>query len=266
MTFAESEHPRATDGKFAEKVGAAPSISLDVKPPITAKVVHQQWIGDYAVDTGEETEFDIRAVLDAAPLEDIRSMESSGDRDWLHFDAVNAGLIEPAEGPFYIDTFAAEEDLEEYIAAREAAGQEDPVAELEPSQKLVRERVGAALQGARGALPLSIITMDGSEDGDLSASRTGHLVADGILRAQHSLNALAVDSARLDESDRKHLSDIDQLRDLISYDRLNQATVTPESRQKVVRIVAGLNDYLWNRENHLSQQDTLESQPAASVE
>lgn len=29
MSFAESEHPRATDGKFAEKTGATPEVTLD---------------------------------------------------------------------------------------------------------------------------------------------------------------------------------------------------------------------------------------------
>jgi hypothetical protein len=29
MTFAESEHPRATDGKFAEKTGGMPEVTLD---------------------------------------------------------------------------------------------------------------------------------------------------------------------------------------------------------------------------------------------
>lgn len=251
MSFSESEHPRAADGTFSEKVGAAPDIALAPKPPLTAKVVHQVWRGDYAVDTGEETEFDIRAVLDAVSLDDIRSMELSGDRDWLHDDAVIAGIIDSSNGPYYVETFYIEEQLEEYIAEREAAGQEGPVAELQPSQRLIRERAGKSLQGARNAIPLSILVMDGSDESDLSSESVGKIVASGIRDAQFELGALAAAEDRADDTDVEQLKALRSLTELVQYDRRNQPTVAPADRPKVVRVMARLNDYLWNRDNVL---------------
>ncbi len=224
-------------------MGAAPDIALESKPPLKAKVIHQVWQGDYAVETGEETEFDIRAVLDAAPLEDIRSMESSGDRDWLHDDAVNAGLIESAHGPYYVDTFYIEEQLEEYIAQREAAGQEDPVAELQPSQSLVRERVRGTLMAVRGEVPMAVATMDGPG--------VPGAMADGILRMQRHLNAMSVDSARLDPSDKAQLDAIDGLYKLVEQHPTQGAYVRPENQAEVTRVLAQYNDYLWNRDTIL---------------
>lgn len=251
MSFSEAEHPRATDGTFAEKVGAAPGISLESKPPLNAKIVHQMWNGDYAVETGQETEFDIRAVLDAASLDDIRSMESSGDRDWLHDDAVIAGLIESAHGPYYVDTFYIEEQLEEYIAEREAAGQEDPVAELQPSQRLIRERAGKSLQGARNAIPLSILVMDGSDENDLTSESVGKILAGGIRDVQFELGALAAAEDRADDTDVEQLKALRSLTELVQYDGRLVPTVAPADRQKVARVMASLNDYLWNRDNVL---------------
>lgn len=251
MSFSEAEHPRATDGTFSEKVGAAPDIALAPKPPLMAKVVHQVWQGDYAVDTGEETEFDIRAVLDAASLDDIRSLESSGDRDWLHDDAVNAGLIESAHGPYYVETFYIEEQLEEYIAEREAAGQEGPVAELQPSQRLIRERAGKSLQAARNAIPLSILVMDGSDESDLTSESVGKLLAGGIREAQYELGALAAAEDRADDTDVKQLKALRSLTELVQYDGENNPIVAPADRPKVARVMASLNDYLWNRDNVL---------------
>lgn len=266
MSFSEAEHPRATDGTFAVKVGAAaeislsespravdgdrpqaPDIALEKKPPLNAKIVHQVWQNDYAVDTGEETEFDIRAVLDAASLDDIRDMESSGDRDWLHDDAVNAGLIESAHGPYYVETFYIEEQLEEYIAEREAAGQEDPIAELQPSQSLIRQRVGETLVAIRGEVPLSIATMDGPS--------VPALTADGILRMQRHLNAMNVDPARLDKTDKLHLDAIDELYKLVEHRGSSGAIVAPENQPQVIRTLARYNDYLWNRDERLARGD-----------
>lgn len=249
MTFNASDHPRAADGQFAEKVGAAPDISLAPAEPIVAKIVHQRWVGDYAHETGEETEFDIRAVLDSAPLEDIRSMESSGDRDWLHDDAVTAGIIDPTDGPYYVETFFVEEQLGEYIEAREAAGQEDPIATLEESQPRIRARVGATLQGIRSALPLSVATME-TADGSYTDAR---LVADGILRAQQQLNALTVGRERLDETDRIHLDAVDSLADRVTRHPELGAIVSAVDKAEVIRVMAGLNDYLWNRDEVLNR-------------
>lgn len=250
MTFNPSDHPRAADGQFSEKTGAAPDVSLSADAtPIVAKIVHQRWVGDYAHDTGEETEFDIRAVLDSATLDDIRSMESSGDRDWLHDDAVIAGIIEPTSGPYYVETFAVEEQLGEYIEAREAAGQEDPLTTLEESQPRIRARVGATLQGVRSALPLSIAMME-TEAGSYTDAR---LVADGILRGQQHLNALAVGRDRLDETDRIHLDAVGSLADRVTRHPELGAIVSSADKAEVVRVMASLNDYLWNRDEVLNR-------------
>lgn len=245
--FDPSQHPRATDGTFSEKVGAAPGISLENKPPLNAKIVHQVWNGDYAVETGEETEFDIRAVLDAASLDDIRSMDSSGDRDWLHDDAVNAGLIESAHGPYYVDTFYIEEQLEEYIAEREAAGQEDPIADLQPSQSLVRERAGAMMLAIRGEVPLSIATLD--------TPSAPAITADGIVRMQRHLNSMPVDPSRLDATDAAQLDAIDSLYKLIEHRGSEKSIVPPQHMPEVVRTLAQYNDYLWNRAATLAKAD-----------
>lgn len=249
MSFDSTQHPRAVDGQFAEKVGAAPDISLAPAEPIVAKIVHQYWQNDYAVETGDETEFDIRAVLDAATLDDIRNSNSSGDRDWLHDDAVTAGIIEPTDGPYYVETFFVEEELDEYIAAREAAGQEDPITTLEESQPRIRERVGATLQGIRSALPLSVATME-TADGSYTDAR---LVADGILRTQQQLNALTVDRERLDETDRIHLDAVDSLADRVTRHPELGAIVSTVDKAEVIRVMAGLNDYLWNRDEVLNR-------------
>lgn len=243
MSFSEAEHPRAADGTFSEKIGAAPDIELDAKPPMNAKIVCQVWQGDYAVETGEEYDFDIRAVLDAAPLDDIRRMESSGDREWLYEDARQAGLIDAVEGPFYVDTFFVQEELEEYIAEREAAGQEEPIAELEPSQAVVRERVGAMMTAIRAELPLTL-AMRGEPS-------TQEQVADGIVRMQRHLNSMGVAASRIDETDAAQLDAIDGLYNLIEHRGSEKSIVPFQRMQEVITVLAQYNDYLWERDRIL---------------
>lgn len=81
MTFNPSDHPRESDGTFAEKTGAAPEFELATPP--TDESILFRYQGDTFTEEGLRRELglrpsDPREYLDEA----IESMRAGGERDW----------------------------------------------------------------------------------------------------------------------------------------------------------------------------------------
>ena len=100
------------------------------------EITHQQWINDYAVDTGEVTLLDAKqseAVLDAESVDTIEQFLkygygdlSSDFGDGLAYSAQDAGWTE-IYGPFYVrfqhhDEEEVKQTLTKYLADRQERG------------------------------------------------------------------------------------------------------------------------------------------------
>lgn len=125
-TFDAAAHPRSiATGQFAVKVNDAPRGGLDAPAtPVNGQVYLQAWDSrDNLIEVSHET-VDLRRVLDTFPLSTVRRVGDLGGTseiaDWMHSE----GLINH-DGPY--DVYLDEDDVAEYLAEREAAGQEDPL-------------------------------------------------------------------------------------------------------------------------------------------
>lgn len=100
------------------------------------EITHQQWINDYAVETGRVTLLDAeqtRAILDAEGVDTIEQFVMYGDGDLssdfgdgLAYSAQDAGWAE-IDGPFYVrlqhhDEHEVVKFLRAYLADREERG------------------------------------------------------------------------------------------------------------------------------------------------
>lgn len=127
MTFSETEHPRATDGKFAEKLGSAPELSLDTDA-LTARY------DDLTADLTEDEVTAARAVAKAfAPNSDlaiVKVMETDVDSvGWsiglmeengaIHYKYVPDATGVPSR--VYVAGEAVRYDSEAFRAAEDAA-------------------------------------------------------------------------------------------------------------------------------------------------
>ncbi len=78
MTFSETEHPRATDGTFTEKVGAAPEFALESPP--TDEAVLYRYQGETLSEEG------VRAALHLHPAdsldEAIEQLRAASEDGW----------------------------------------------------------------------------------------------------------------------------------------------------------------------------------------
>jgi hypothetical protein len=81
MTFSETDHPRATDGTFAEKLGAAPEFEL-TSPPTNENTLYR-YQGDTFTEEGIRAQLGIPATEPRETLDEvIENMREGGERDW----------------------------------------------------------------------------------------------------------------------------------------------------------------------------------------
>lgn len=81
MTFSETDHPRATDGTFTDKVGAAPEFEL-YSPP-TDEAVLYRYHGDTFTEEGIREELGIHPSEPRETLEEvIEQLRAGGEHDW----------------------------------------------------------------------------------------------------------------------------------------------------------------------------------------
>lgn len=128
MSTFDALHPRASSGQFADKQNSAPNALLSA-PPEDAPAVDgylrlQQWgPRDELLELSTER-IDVRAVLDTYPLSQVRTFGDLGATERVVDRMREQGIISH-DGPADLDIYGVE--LDEYIAAREAAGKLDPV-------------------------------------------------------------------------------------------------------------------------------------------
>lgn len=159
----ENKHPRQDGGKFASKEGEAANVTLaaPATEPVRATIVHQVWQGDYAVETGETSDFDARPVLDSMTLEDLRDLQDTGDLYTVQEDATAKGHAVQPDGPSYTDI----PGLDEYVEWREENGLTDVIAPLAPSVSRIDDDVKALLAEARASLSVSIAVQASDKEG-----------------------------------------------------------------------------------------------------
>ena len=80
---------------------------------------------DNAFSTGDEEDFPVDTILDTVSLDDVREIAKGPSdcdpRGDDYFAALEAGLIDPHDGPFA--SSVGEEALENYLVRRESHGQ-----------------------------------------------------------------------------------------------------------------------------------------------
>lgn len=232
--------PRDTDGKFAEKTGAAPDIALAAElPSVKSYAELERFDGEDSTPTHETQPFDLRAVLDTESLDDIELyIDDVAARESIFEKARDAGLVDiPAQASFTgrIDEIA----LEDYIDQRRARGLENNVSESVPlTPKRLQEIAGKALNLAHDEIPvLSVIDED-----------------EGSERIRDQFRHAAAKLDGIDDHDGLSWSDHDAivgLRDFVAESEdvnLNNVNDEREYRKKAIRVSAGLADWLLNRD------------------
>jgi hypothetical protein len=140
MSFDSQGHPRATDGKFTDKVGAAPEVGLTVeREPVTASI--RRNIFDIDGESGyfgydESNAFDVEGVLDNWTLDEVKAMREDQSYARLYPEIARNGLV----NDFFLHEYEGEVRLsdavvDDYIAERASRETEpQPEEETRPSK------------------------------------------------------------------------------------------------------------------------------------
>lgn len=237
----ESKHPRQDGGKFAAKEGEAANVTLAAPEhePVHARVVHQVWHGDYAVETGESTSFDARPVLDSMTLDELEELERSGDLFEVQQEATAFGHTPQPDGPSYTDIL----DLGDYIEQRRENGLTDAIAPLTKSDQRIDDDVKELLHESRDGLSVSIAVQAAEKEG------FRQVIGTSLTAALEKYNDLDEDTrARMRENDTKHFKRIHDFLDGYGVKLASGATTyRPESQGKALELVAAIADYQFNR-------------------
>lgn len=240
ITF-ENKHPRGEAGKFAAKEGEAANVTLTAPEhePVHARVIHQVWQGDYAVETGQVSDFDVRPVLDSMTLEEIESTTSYGGLYEFHETAVSVGRATEPDGPSYVEI----PRLDEYIEWREENGLTDEIAPLTRSEQHIDDELKSIISDTRNGLSVSVALQAGESEGFRK------VIGTGLEEALEKYKNLDPDvQERMREGDKAHFKRIHDFLEGYSVKLPSGATTyRPESQDKALAVVAAIADYQFNR-------------------
>lgn len=237
----ETKHPRQDGGKFAAKEGEAAAVTLTAPEhePVHARVIHQRWQGDYAVETGEVSDFDVRPVLDSMTLEEIESTTSYGGLYEFHESAVSVGRAVEPDGPSYVEI----PGLDEYVEWREENGLTEEIAPLTKSEQRIDDDVKQLLADSRNSLSVSVTLQAAESEGFRK------VIGTGLKEALEKYKNLDPDvQERMRAGDKAHFKRIEWFLDQQGVELPSGATTyRPESQDKALTLVAHIADYQFNR-------------------
>ena len=210
MTFNDADHPRghaSNPGSFSTKMQGAPEIESLTAPTIKAQIRREAWVGNGIIQVGEVEEFPISHTLDTMTLEAVRKINpGDSDHGWLYFAAEKAGTLETHDGPFTV--MLDDDTLRDYIAEREARGQEDAVTgpvPLSPGNR--RATVGQALISAYKAVPTRWVLAGPSRTKVQASFKEAH---DSLLA---DLTAAGISRDELDYDDKRMIETLKGIAD-----------------------------------------------------
>lgn len=237
----ETKHPRQDGGKFAAKEGEAATVTLTAPEhePVHARIVHQVWQGDYAVETGESTSFDARPVLDSMTLDELEELERSGDLYEVQESATAFGHTAEPDGPSYTDI----PYLGEYIEHRRENDLTDAIAPLTKSEQRIDDDVKQLLADSRNSLSVSVALQAAESEGFRK------VIGTGLKEALEKYKSLDPDvQERMRAGDKAHFKRIEWFLDQQGVELPSGATTyRPESQDKALTLVAHIADYQFNR-------------------
>lgn len=237
----EQKHPRQDGGKFAAKEGEAANVTLTAPTPdpVHARVIHQVWQGDYAVETGETSSFDARPVLDSMTLDELEDVEQRGDLYEVQQSATAFGHTDEPDGPSYTDI----PYLGEYIEHRRENGLADAIAPLTKSDQRIDEDVKELLRESRNGLSVGLAIQAAEKE------NFRQVIGTSLTAALEKYNDLDEDTrARMRGTDTKHFKRIEWFLDQQGVKLPSGATTyQPESQGKALELVAAIADYQFNR-------------------
>ena len=237
----EDKHPRQTGGKFAAKEGTESNVTLaaPVTEPVHARIIHQVWQGDNAVETGEVSSFDARPILDSMTLEEIEGTLRHGGLYEIQESASAVGRAPEPEGPSYTEI----PYLDEYVEWREENGLTEEIAPLTPAEQHIDNEMKSLIAETRNNLSVSVAIRAAESEGFRK------VIGSGLEDALEKYKNLDPDTQeRMRKGDKAHFERIHDFLEGYSVKLPSGATTyRPESQDKALALVAAIADYQFNR-------------------
>ncbi len=261
MTFSETDHPRATDGKFAEKLGSAPELSLDTDA-LAGR--YDDLVADLSEDDVTAAQAVARAFAPNSNLSIVKVMEPDGWSIGLMEEngAINYKYVPDATGVparVYVAGEAVRYDSDAFRAAEDAAQEALGM----PAFKNERERndrhVELAVESAvREGLVSPERRMNGSE-----AAGDWHWRTDE-LRLATGPNGERISAGLRIERITKPGKDIDGNDVAVRYDFAMQGTVKDSKGRE--ESGGQIGDYLYGAEPYKKGSKAVDADPMRVAE